>query len=70
MRGPVELIGPDPGMWEFYLDASETSFRHGRHMNFQIQLARTRDGLPITRDYMIDAERRVIHAEKRAAKLS
>lgn len=57
-------------MWEFYLNASETFFRYGRHMNFQIQLARTRDGLPITRDYMIDAERRVIHAEKRAAKLS
>ena len=46
-------------MWEFYLVISELSFRLGKHMNFQIQLAKTVDGLPITRDYMIDAERKL-----------
>ena len=43
-------------MWEFYLIVSEFSFRHGKHMNFQIQLAKNVDGLPITRDYMRNTE--------------
>ena len=43
-------------MWEFYLIDSEFSFRHGKHMNFQIQLAKNVDGLPITRDYMRNTE--------------
>ncbi|HEX4198932.1 MAG TPA: cyclopropane-fatty-acyl-phospholipid synthase family protein [Caulobacteraceae bacterium] len=44
-------------MWEFYLAISEFSFRAGRHMNFQLQLTRRVDALPMTRDYMVDAER-------------
>ena len=40
-------------MWEFYLAAAEASFRHGKHVNFQLQLAPTRDALPISRDYML-----------------
>ena len=44
-------------MWEFYLIVSEFSFRHGKHMNFQIQLTKTVDALPISRDYMVDRER-------------
>ncbi len=44
-------------MWEFYLVISEFSFRYGKHMNFQIQLSKNVDALPITRDYMIDGER-------------
>jgi len=44
-------------MWEFYLVISEFSFRFGKHMNFQIQLAKDVDSLPITRDYMLDLER-------------
>lgn len=47
-------------MWEYYLAASEAAFRAGGLMVFQIQLARRADALPITRDYMIEAER---HAE-------
>lgn len=43
-------------MWEFYLCGAELGFRHGGHMNFQIQVARRRDALPITRDYMREAE--------------
>lgn len=44
-------------MWEFYLAGSETSFRFEGMVNFQFQLAKTIDALPITRDYMIDRER-------------
>ncbi|MDW3094840.1 MAG: cyclopropane-fatty-acyl-phospholipid synthase family protein [Gammaproteobacteria bacterium] len=39
-------------MWEFYLIISEFSFRYGKHMNFQIQLSKNVDDIPITRDYM------------------
>ena len=46
-------------MWEFYLIVSEFSFRYGKHMNFQIQLSKTVNALPMTRDYMIDAERKL-----------
>jgi len=44
-------------MWELYLKASETSFRHQAQMVFQIQLTKRLDVLPITRDYMSDWER-------------
>jgi cyclopropane-fatty-acyl-phospholipid synthase len=44
-------------MWEFYLAASEVAFRHQNHMNFQMQLARRVDAVPVTRDYMVDWER-------------
>ncbi|MFD1703842.1 class I SAM-dependent methyltransferase [Methylopila henanensis] len=46
-------------MWEFYLITAEFSFRHGKHMVFQIQLTKDVDATPKTRDYMIDAERRL-----------
>lgn len=44
-------------MFEFYLSASELSFRRWGHMNWQMQLTRSADALPLTRDYMLDAER-------------
>lgn len=44
-------------MWEFYLIASELAFSHGKHMNFQIQLAKNVSAVPLTRDYMLDSER-------------
>jgi cyclopropane-fatty-acyl-phospholipid synthase len=44
-------------MWEFYLIASELSFSHGKHMNFQLQLTKTARALPLTRDYMLEGER-------------
>jgi cyclopropane-fatty-acyl-phospholipid synthase len=44
-------------MWEFYLASAELAFRYGAHMNFQLQLARSVHAVPITRDYMLDAER-------------
>ena len=46
-------------MWEFYLAGAELSFRYGGHMIMQLQLAKTVDSLPITRDYMVDVERAV-----------
>jgi cyclopropane-fatty-acyl-phospholipid synthase len=45
-------------MWELYLKASEMSFRHQAQMVFQMQLTKRLDALPLTRDYMIDWERR------------
>ncbi len=44
-------------MWEFYLAASEAAFRHDNLMVFQMQLARRRDAVPLTRDYITDYER-------------
>ncbi|WP_424135805.1 class I SAM-dependent methyltransferase [Roseomonas chloroacetimidivorans] len=44
-------------MFEFYLACSELAFRRWGHMNWQVQLTRKLDTLPLTRDYMIDAER-------------
>ena len=43
-------------MWEFYLAASETSFRHEGMVNFQMQLTRKVDTLPLTRDYMLERD--------------
>jgi cyclopropane-fatty-acyl-phospholipid synthase len=45
-------------MWEFYLAGSEIAFRVDGHMNFQLQLAKKVDTVPLVRDYMIDWERR------------
>ena len=45
-------------MWELYLKASEMSFRHQAQMVFQLQLTKRLETLPITRDYMVDWERR------------
>lgn len=44
-------------MFEFYLAASELAFRRWGHMNWQMQLTRDVGALPLTRDYMLDAER-------------
>lgn len=43
-------------MWQFYLAGSEVSFQHGGMCNWQIQYVRDRDAVPITRDYMVEAE--------------
>ncbi len=44
-------------MWDFYLASAEMSFRHWNIVVFQIQLAKRLDALPLTRDYMLVAER-------------
>ena len=43
-------------MFEFYLACSELAFRLTDHMNFQIQLTRQQDALPLARDYMFEQE--------------
>ena len=49
-------------MWEYYLVGSEISFRYWDLMNFQIQFTRHQHALPITRDYMTQAEQRLQRA--------
>jgi cyclopropane-fatty-acyl-phospholipid synthase len=44
-------------MWELYLKGCELSFRYGDLVVFQIQLAKDRHAVPLTRDYMYDWER-------------
>ena len=44
-------------MWEYYLVASELFFRRLDGMVFQMQLARDRAALPLTRDWMLEVER-------------
>ena len=43
-------------LWTFYLAGAATVFEHGGMVNFQVQYVRDRRALPITRDYMRDAE--------------
>ncbi|MEE8333844.1 MAG: cyclopropane-fatty-acyl-phospholipid synthase family protein [Alphaproteobacteria bacterium] len=45
-------------MWELYLIICELGFRHQNLMVFQMQLSKQLDGVPLTRDYMLDWERR------------
>jgi cyclopropane-fatty-acyl-phospholipid synthase len=51
-------------MWEFYLAGSETSFRNEGMVVFQMQMAKKIDALPLTRDYMVEEERRLAAAER------
>lgn len=52
---PTMFDGRFRRMWEFYLAGAELGFRHGGHMVFQIQLAKKRDAVPLTRDYLLKA---------------
>lgn len=45
-------------MWTVYLAGAATVFEHGGMVNYQLQYTRSRHALPITRDYMLEAERR------------
>ena len=44
-------------MWQFYLAGSAVSFETGSLCNYQLQYTKSRRALPITRDYIADAER-------------
>ena len=44
-------------MFEFYLAGAELAFRRSDHMNWQLQLSPSVTAVPLTRDYMVDAER-------------
>ena len=47
-------------MWTFYLAGATAAFEWGGMVNYQIQFARDRRALPVTRDYIADAERELL----------
>jgi cyclopropane-fatty-acyl-phospholipid synthase len=57
-------------MWEYYLAGGIVMFEDGAACNYQVQYIRDRRALPITRDYMAQAEQRYrkLGAEPAAAK--
>ena len=55
-------------MWEFYLAGGIVMFETGGGCNYQIQYIRDRHAVPITRDYMVEAEQRYRKIEAGAAK--
>jgi cyclopropane-fatty-acyl-phospholipid synthase len=54
-------------MWELYLVGAEIGFRRQGLVNFQIQIAKAVDAVPLTRDYMLEDERAQAAAAHRAA---
>ena len=50
-------------MWEFYLASAEMSFREQNLMVFQLQLTKRQDVVPMTRDYIMREEQRLLSAE-------
>jgi hypothetical protein len=44
-------------MWQFYLAGADAAFRYGGLVNYQLQFARNRHTLPITREYMLADEK-------------
>lgn len=46
-------------MWSLYLAGATAAFEHGGMLIYQIQYARDRRSLPITRDYMMEAKARL-----------
>jgi cyclopropane-fatty-acyl-phospholipid synthase len=51
-------------MWEFYLASSEMAFRKQNLMNFQIQLTKRQDVVPMTRDYIAREEAKLRGLER------
>jgi len=47
-------------MWEFYLAASEASFRYQHMIVFQMQMSPSLDALPLTRDYISENEEELL----------
>jgi cyclopropane-fatty-acyl-phospholipid synthase len=54
-------------MWDFYLAASEASFRIAGNMVFQIQITKRQDIVPLTRDYVAQREEALRRIETPAA---
>lgn len=52
-------------MWEYYLAISEVSFRHLATCVFQIQLTKSQDAVPLTRDYMSALEAEISKSSRR-----
>lgn len=49
-------------MWVFYLAGAAMAFRHMGQMVFQVQLAKSIDAVPMTRDYIADTERHYVRS--------
>jgi cyclopropane-fatty-acyl-phospholipid synthase len=47
-------------MWTFYLAGAATVFEYGSMCNYQIQYVRSRQAVPITRDYLAKEEARLL----------
>ena len=56
-------------LWEFYLAGGVVAFESGSMCNYQLQYVRDRRALPITRDYMTEAEEKYRASEARPARL-
>lgn len=54
-------------MWEFYLAGGIVMFESGSACNYQVQYVRDRRALPITRDYMLETERKYRALAKKPA---
>ncbi len=52
-------------MWEFYLAASEATFRFAGMNNFQIQFCKNQHATPLTRDYMLEQEKTLRSSEEK-----
>ena len=52
-------------MWDLYLVICEMGFRYENLMVFQIQLTKSLETVPLTRDYMVDWERAQADKERR-----
>ncbi len=50
-------------MWEFYLSMAETAFRFEDVCVFQVQVAKRQENTPLTRDYIVETEKRLRAAE-------
>jgi cyclopropane-fatty-acyl-phospholipid synthase len=51
-------------MWQFYLCGSESAFKYGGLVNWQLQYLKKRDAVPITRDYLLEEEKRLRSLEQ------
>ena len=50
-------------MWQFYLAGAEAAFRHGGLVNWQVQFIKSREAIPMTRDYMYEEAARLREAD-------
>lgn len=57
-------------MWDFYLAGGIVMFENGAACNYQVQYIRDRHAVPITRDYMVEAEQRYRQIDAGAAPAS
>lgn len=56
---PPDLDKRFINMWEYYLAGSQVSFQKLGLMNFQIQLMKNIEAIPLTRDYMLLCEQKL-----------